>query len=232
MRLSIIIPVYNEELTILRVIGRTREELEKIGIEYEIVVVDDGSTDKTLELLKTVKGINLILLTGNYGKGMAVLEGFKQSTGEIIVVQDADLEYHPKDLEVMYYLINQGIADVVYGSRFKGGSPQISLYGHHYLANRLISGLVNIFCNSTLSDVEVGYKMAKRDVWKSVQPLNLSDFGFEVEFTIKVLRHGWRIYEVGISYFGRTYEQGKKINWLDGVKALWYIGRYGLFYWV
>lgn len=164
----------------------------------------------------------------NQGKGAALRTGFQEATGDVIVIQDADLEYDPHDWAKMWRLIAEGKADVVYGSRFYG-DPHRVLYFHHLLGNRVISALVDFACNTTLTDIEVCYKMFRRDVLEDIR-LTCNDFGFEVEFTMKVARsrRRWRIYETGISYYGRSYEEGKKINWRDGVKALWYIFKFWL----
>ena len=200
-------------------------------IEKEIVVVDDGSNDGTREILnrlKEEKDLKIIFNEKNMGKGYALRKGFENSTGDIIVIQDADLEYDPNDWNEMLKLILEDKADVVYGSRFYG-KPHRCLYFHHYLGNKLISFLINFLCDITLSDIEVCYKMFKRDVLKDIN-LKQNDFGFEVEFTVKVAKSKkWRIYETGISYYGRTYKEGKKIRWKDGFKALWYIFKYRFF---
>lgn len=164
--------------------------------------------------------VRLIFQPRNGGKGAALREGFRAASGDVIVIQDADLEYDPHDWVDMWRLIAEGRADVVFGSRFYG-KPHRVLYFHHLLGNRIISALVNLTCNTTLSDVEVCYKMFRRDVLRDLQ-LTCDGFGFEVEFSVKVARsrRRWRCYEVGVSYYGRTYDEGKKINWKDGVKAL------------
>lgn len=221
------------------------------GVQKQIVLVDDCSTDGTRELLmeaaldgRTCSNVvwsedGKIVLESlkdedevefrclfhdrNRGKGAALRTGFGAVDGEVIVIQDADLEYDPNDWGIMYSLIaEKGVADVVYGSRFFG-HPHRSLNYHHYLANRLISFLTNALYNQTLSDIETCYKMFRSNVLNSMQ-LTCNDFGIEVEMTAKIsLARKWRIYEVGISYFGRSYDEGKKISWKDGVLALWYI---------
>lgn len=167
--------------------------------------------------------VKVIFHKRNQGKGAALRTGFQEATQDVIVIQDADLEYDPQDWQKMWRLISEGRADVVYGSRFYG-DPHRVLYFHHLLGNKTISALVDLTCNTTLTDVEVCYKMFRREVLDGIC-LTCDDFGFEVEFTMKVARspRRWRIYETGISYYGRSYEEGKKINWKDGVKALWYI---------
>ena len=272
MKLSVVIPVYNEIHTLDTLLTKVIQASP--DIPKEIVMVDDGSTDGTREWLaetfaktdsssiqvslnrerQLVVGDNyeqqpqnsavgvalsesksapvavkIIFHKKNQGKGAALRTGFKAATGDVIVVQDADLEYNPQDWEQMWELITEGWADVVYGSRFYG-NPHRVLYFHHLLANKLISNLINLFCNTTLSDIEVCYKMFRREVLEGIR-LTSNDFGFEVEFTVKVTRsrRRWRIYETGISYYGRSYEEGKKINWKDGVKALWYIFQFRFF---
>jgi glycosyltransferase involved in cell wall biosynthesis len=231
LKLSIIIPVYNEKDYIEKVIKMVHDVKLNYPVEKEVIVVDDGSNDGTKEILNRLKeerNLKIIFNEKNMGKGYALRRGFENSTGDIIVIQDADLEYDPNDWNEMLKLILEDKADVVYGSRFYG-KPHRCLYFHHYLGNKLISFLINFLCDITLSDIEVCYKMFKRDVLKDIN-LKQNDFGFEVEFTVKVAKSKkWRIYETGISYYGRTYKEGKKINWKDGFKALWYIFKYRFF---
>ncbi|HEY9607564.1 MAG TPA: glycosyltransferase family 2 protein [Allocoleopsis sp.] len=171
--------------------------------------------------------VKVILHKHNKGKGAALRTGFQGASGDVLVIQDADLEYDPQDWQRMWRLIAEGWADVVYGSRFYG-EPHRVLYFHHLLGNKVISNLINLLCDITLTDIEVCYKMFRREVLDSLK-LTCNDFGFEVEFTVKVTKpRRWRIYEVGISYYGRTYVEGKKINWKDGIKALWYIIKFWL----
>ncbi|BAZ29498.1 family 2 glycosyl transferase [Cylindrospermum sp. NIES-4074] len=279
MKLSVIIPVYNEIHTLDTVLAKVIKVLPQVP--KEIVMVDDGSTDGTREWLVktfgdpllhpicvtvgynkqfvTVDGVDrqlfavdetayaekesnvsialtqdapvtvkVIFHKRNQGKGSALRTGFQAATGDVLIIQDADLEYDPQDWKQMWRLILEGYADVVYGSRFYG-QPHRVLYFHHLLANKLISNLINLLCNTTLSDIEVCYKMFRREVLEGMK-LTCNDFGFEVEFTVKVTKscQRWRFYETGISYYGRTYAEGKKINWKDGVKALWYIIRFRL----
>lgn len=235
MKLSVVIPVYNEINTISAVLKMVSEALP--GVVKEIILVDDCSTDGTREWLTTqhskawanmpeqpfVTDIRLVLQPQNKGKGAALRAGFQAATGDVIIIQDADLEYDPQDWVDMWRLIAQNKADVVYGSRFYG-KPHRVLYFHHSLGNKTISTLLNIVCNTTLSDVEVCYKMFRTEVLKDIE-LTCDGFGFEVEFSVKVARspHRWRLYEVAVAYYGRTYEEGKKISWKDGVKALWLI---------
>jgi glycosyltransferase involved in cell wall biosynthesis len=252
MKLSVLIPCYNERQTIAACLVRVAAALP--AVEKEIIVVDDCSRDGTREWLqrnlgacsgrdstlevddagdlRVVSGgarafeIRPLFHTENRGKGGALQTGLKAVTGDVIVIQDADLEYDPNDWAPMYDLIaTRRVADVVYGSRFYG-RPHRALYFHHYMANRLISFLFNALYNQTLSDIEVCYKMFTRHVLESLD-ITADDFGFEVQFSAQVsLARRWRIYELGISYYGRTYGEGKKINWKDGVKALWYLLKY------
>lgn len=254
MSLTVVIPVYNERHTLGPVLIAAAAALPHVA--KEIIIVDDCSKDGTREWLsetfprraREASGIELgkdgairflpvtadaphILIKVafhdvNRGKGGALQTGFAEATGDVIVIQDADLEYDPQDWQKMYPLIaERDIADVVFGSRFFG-SPHRSLYFHHYMANRLISLLFNLLYNQMLSDVEVCYKMMRREVLRSLD-LTACDFGIEIEISAQIARpRCWRIYEVGISYFGRTYAEGKKINWKDGVKALGYLFKY------
>ncbi len=251
MKLSVIIPAYNERHTIAACLVRVVASIPHV--EKEIVIVDDCSRDGTREWLAEhvadLAGQDSALEldeagnprqvagTANYrfrvlnhevnrGKGGALQTGLAAASGDVVVIQDADLEYDPMDWETMYDLIaGRRVADVVYGSRFYG-RPHRALYFHHFMANRLISFIFNALYNQTLTDIEVCYKMFTREVLDTLR-ITANDFGFEVQFSAQVaLARRWRIYEVGISYFGRTYEEGKKINWKDGVKALWYLFRY------
>jgi glycosyltransferase involved in cell wall biosynthesis len=251
--LSVIIPVFNEHRTLGLLLARVSRALPNLS--KEIIIVDDCSTDGSREWLRsnfaeqglTGSGIEIdpsgqVVLTPsghgpgivvrveyhqrNRGKGGAVQSGLALATGDVIVIQDADLEYEPEDWAEMYDLIAvRKVADVVYGSRFYG-RPHRSLYLHHYIGNRLISLLFNVLYNQTLTDIEVCYKMFSREVKDSLR-ITCDDFGFEVEISAQIsLARRWRIYEIGIRYFGRTYEEGKKIDWKDGLKALWYVLRF------
>lgn len=230
MKLSIVIPVYNEREFFPRIFERVYRM--DFGLEKEIVVVDDFSTDGTREWIKEnvekLPDVKVIYHEKNGGKGAALHTAFKNVTGDIVAIQDADLEYDPNDLIPMIKLITDGYADVVYGSRFYG-KPHRVLYFHHFMGNKIISNLINFICDMTFSDIEVCYKVFKREILNYFD-LTLTDFGFEVEFTMKMSKvaklKGWRVYEMGISYHGRTYAEGKKINWKDGFKALYYILRF------
>lgn len=251
MRLSVVIPVYNERNTIGMSLVAVCAALPHV--EKEIIVVDDGSTDGTREWLKAnfangplragsaiglgdageltfgnCPGAEAVAITPLYhehnrGKGAGVQTALAATTGDVIVIQDADLEYDPNDWAAMYELIAvRKVADVVYGSRFYG-RPHRSLYFHHFIANKAISFLFSLLYNQTLTDVEVCYKMFTKEVSDHLQ-ITCCDFGFEIQISAQISRQRrWRIYEIGVSYFGRTYAQGKKINWQDGLKAFWYL---------
>ena len=222
MKISVVIPVFNERETIAQVIGRVRAVLGERP--SEIVVVDDGSSDGTRDILHSVEGIRLIEHERNQGKGAALRTGFAAVTGDIVIVQDADLEYDPRDYEKLLEPMLDGRADVVFGSRFLGG-PHRVLFFWHYLANMMLTWLSNAFTNLNLSDMETGYKVFRREVLGKIQ-IRSDRFNFEPEITAKVAKARCRIYEVPISYSGRTYEEGKKIGLRDGFSALWAIVRY------
>jgi len=232
MLLSIIIPVYNEVLTLEGLIEKVRSvDLSLLKITTEIVVIDDCSQDGTLEVARKLAEegkIRLIRHGKNQGKGGALQTGFLSAQGEIILIQDADLEYDPEEYPKLLRPIIEGKADVVYGSRFMGGEPHRVLYFWHYVGNRFLTLLSNMMTNLNLTDMETCYKVFRSEVLRSIS-LKEKRFGFEPEVTAKVARLGCRIYEVGISYTGRTYNEGKKINWKDGARALWCIIKYGIF---
>ncbi len=222
MKLSIVIPVYNEEETVLALINRVLEQ----DFDKELVVVDDGSKDNTREVLKSItdERVHIYYQDVNQGKGAALRRGFKEATGDIVLIQDADLEYDPAEYGKLLGPILDGRADVVYGSRFLGG-PHRVLFFWHYLGNKFLTLLSNMTTNLNLTDMETCYKVFKREVIQSI-PLKCDRFGFEPEITAKLSKRKWRIYEVPISYSGRDYSEGKKIGWKDGVSALWYIMKF------
>jgi len=225
-KLSVVIPVYNEKDYIQQVV----ERVKKVPIDKEIIIVDDASTDGTREVLVKLEqedGIKVFYHQHNQGKGAALRTGFKHCQGEIVIIQDADLEYFPEEYPELIEPIEQGWAEVVYGSRFLGKKHRVLFY-HHYLANRLLTFLSNLFTNLNLTDMEVCYKVFRREVIQSL-PLKQNRFGFEPEITAKVARRGYRVFEVPVSYNGRSYQEGKKINWKDGLWALWCIFRYAFF---
>ena len=226
MKLSVIIPVYNEKKTLSELICR----VEAVKLEKEIIIVDDASTDGTRDLLKKYEGqerFKVIYQSKNAGKGSALRAGFDKAEGEIIIVQDGDLEYDPKEYPLLLEPILDGRADVVYGSRFLGGTHRVFFFWH-YVGNKILTTLSNMCTNLCLTDMETGYKVFRRTVLDSFI-LKCNRFGFEPEFTSKVARHAFRVYEVPISYSGRGYEEGKKIDWKDGVAALWFIFRFRFF---
>ncbi len=219
MKISVVIPVFNERDTIAEILSRVRRALD--GKDSELVVVDDGSTDGTREALRSIAGIRLIEHEQNQGKGAALRTGFAAANGDVVIVQDADLEYDPRDYPKLLEPIEDGRADVVFGSRFLGG-PHRVLFFWHYLANKLLTWLSNVFTNLNLSDMETGYKVFRRPVLERIH-IRSDRFNFEPEITAKVAKTRCRVYEVPISYSGRTYDEGKKIGWRDGLSALWTI---------
>ena len=226
MKLSIVIPVYNESETICEVIKR----VEAVNGDKAVIIVDDGATDGTRTLLEKYEekeDFKVIYQPKNKGKGAALRAGFEIAKGEVIIIQDADLEYNPKDYPVLLEPILDGRADIVYGSRFLGG-PHRVLFFWHYLGNVCLTALSNMFTNVNLSDMETGYKVFRRKILESIT-LKSNRFGFEPEFTSKVAQKNFVIYEVPISYSGRDYSAGKKINWKDGIAALWFIFRFRFF---
>lgn len=226
MLLSVVVPVFNERDTLEEVVRR----VEAVPIEKEIVLVDDDSTDGTraiLARLETRPGVSVHYHERNQGKGAALRTGFAKARGDVVLVQDADLEYDPNDYHRLLEPILAGKADVVLGSRFVTGESRRVLYFWHYVGNRLLTLISNMFTNLNLSDMETGYKVFRKPVLDSIR-IEESRFGFEPEIVAKVAHGHWRIYEVGISYAGRTYNEGKKIGWRDGVRALWCILKYNL----
>lgn len=227
MRLTVVIPVYNEEHFIRHIIAR----VQAVPVEKEIVVVNDCSTDATRERLREAEAehpnLRVFHHEVNQGKGAALRTGFKQATGDIVIIQDADLEYNPTEYPKLMQPIIDGLADVVYGSRFAGGESHRVLYFWHSVGNKFLTLLSNMLTNINLTDMETCYKAFRREVIQSIQ-IEEDRFGFEPEITAKVAARKCRIYEVGISYSGRTYAEGKKIGWKDGFRAIWCILKYNL----
>jgi glycosyltransferase involved in cell wall biosynthesis len=220
MKLSVVIPVYNELATLRQVV----ERVLAVPLELEVICVDDGSQDGSWEVLtqlqKDYGQVQIFLQPRNIGKGAALRRGIREATGDFVVIQDADLEYDPSDYPILLDPLIQGKADVVYGSRFLGAAPHRVLYFWHSVGNRALTLLSNCLTNINLTDMETCYKVFRREVVQSI-PIEEDRFGFEPEITVKVAKRHLRIYEVGISYWGRTYEEGKKIGWKDGVRAVW-----------
>lgn len=231
MMLSVVIPVYNERETLFELLRRVLAA--PVEIAREIILVDDASTDGTQELYPLLAtqfpnaNIRLFKQPVNQGKGAAIRRGFTEARGDIVIVQDADLEYDPKDYPKLLRPILDGRADVVYGSRFIGGDEHRVLYFWHYLGNKFLTTLSNMCTNLNLTDMETCYKTFRTEVLRNMR-LRSNRFGIEPELTAKVARGGWRVYEVGISYSGRSYEEGKKITWRDGLKAIYSIIRYAI----
>jgi glycosyltransferase involved in cell wall biosynthesis len=228
MKVSVVIPVYNERSTMEQIVNAVRAA--DVG-DAEIIIVDDASTDGTQQLLKEkISSVahQIIYQPHNQGKGAALRAGFAAATGDIILVQDADLEYNPADYPTLLEPILSGKADAVFGSRFMGGRPHRVLYFWHMVGNRFLTLLSNMFTNLNLTDLETCYKAFRADVIKNLD-LREDRFGFEPEVTAKLAKARCRIYEVGISYNGRTYSEGKKVNWKDGFQAIYAIVRYNLF---
>lgn len=230
--LSIIIPCYNEKNTIEAIL----KEIDNVNLgttKKEIIVVDDGSKDGTREILKRIqkknKDLKVLLQPKNQGKGSALKRGILESTGEVVIIQDADLEYDPKEYKRLLYPIERGHADVVYGSRFIGGEPHRIIYYRNQVANKFLTFLSNVFTGLNLTDMETCYKMFRGDLIRKLgKDLQAKQFGFEPEITARVAKSKAAVYEIGISYYGRSKEEGKKIGFKDGFKAIWEIIYYNI----
>lgn len=227
-RLSVVIPVFNEEATLAQVIAKV---LQVPGL-LEVIIVDDGSTDRTAEIAAELANRNSSIrverLNSNSGKTAALKIGFAVTRGDVVIVQDADLEYDPVEIPIVVQPILDGYADVVYGSRFLVRKATRVLYFYHYAGNKVLTFLSNVLTNLNMTDIETGYKAFRGDIIRNMR-VGSSGFGFEVEVTAKIAKLGCAVYEVPISYYGRTYEEGKKVGFLDGVKAIWLLFRFNLF---
>lgn len=227
MKLSIIIPCYNEKLSLTKLVARVKESPVN---DKEIVLVDDGSSDGTTALINDTietEVDKVVYHPRNMGKGAAIKSGLEQVTGDIVIIQDADLEYDPDEYPKLIEPILQDKADVVFGSRFSGGEPHRVHLFWHYIGNRFLTLLSNMFTNLNLSDMETCYKVFRTEIIRGIE-LEQRGFGIEPELTAKIAKRKCRIYEVGISYYGRSYDEGKKINWKDGFKAVFLIIKYGI----
>jgi glycosyltransferase involved in cell wall biosynthesis len=219
VRVSFIVPAYNEAQTIAEVL----ERVDALDLDKQVIVVDDGSTDGTGAIAEKQEGV-LVLRQHNQGKGAAIRHALRHVEGEIVVIQDADMEYDPAEVPTLIKPIEQGVADVVYGSRLSGGRPQRAYLFWHLMGNRFLSLVTGVLYNTTLSDMETGYKAFRADVILAL-PLRENDFAIEPEITGHICKRRLRVYELPISYYGRTYDEGKKITWRDGFKALWVLIR-------
>ena len=220
MRVSFLIPAYNEAKTI----GEVLDRIDALGLDRQVIVVDDGSTDGTADVVEARQGDIVLLRQPNRGKGSAIRAAIPHIDGEIVVIQDADMEYDPAEVPRLIEPIERGLADVVYGSRLSGGMPQRAYLFWHLVGNRFLSLVTGILFNTTLSDMETGYKAFRTEVLQSLE-LRENDFGIEPEITGQICKRKLRIYELPISYYGRTYGEGKNITWRDGFKAIWVLVR-------
>jgi glycosyltransferase involved in cell wall biosynthesis len=232
MKLSVVMPVYNEQPTLREVVARVLAvPTDQNEIDLELICVDDGSRDGSREILSELAAahaeIRVFLQAKNMGKGAALRHGIQQATGDFVIIQDADLEYDPADYPALLGPLIMGKADVVYGSRFLGSGPHRVLYYWHSVGNWLLTILSNSLTNMNMSDMETCYKVFRREILQAI-PIEEDRFGFEPEITVKIAKRRLRVYEVGISYWGRTYEEGKKIGWKDGFRALWCLLKYTL----
>jgi glycosyltransferase involved in cell wall biosynthesis len=227
MKLSVVMPIYNEQATLRRVV----ERVMAVDLEIQLLCIDDGSSDGSRELLGELQTqfpqMRVLLQPHNIGKGAALRRGIQEATGDYVIIQDADLEYDPNDYGRLLEPLESGQADVVYGSRFLGSGPHRVLYFWHSVGNWFLTLLSNMITNLNMTDMETCYKVFRREVIQSI-PIEENRFGFEPEVTVKIAKRNLRVYEVGISYWGRTYAEGKKIGWKDGVRALWCLLKYGI----
>ncbi len=227
MKLSVVMPVYNEQGTVREAVARVLAA----PLEIELICIDDGSTDGSREILTELQAshpqIQVLLQPKNMGKGAALRRGIQTATGDFILIQDADLEYDPADYPALLVPLIEGKADVVYGSRFLGSGPHRVLYFWHSIGNSVLTLISNVLTNMNVTDMETCYKVFRREILQSI-PIEEDRFGFEPEITVKIAKRCLRVYEVGIRYWGRTYEEGKKISWKDGVRALWCLVKYTL----